>query len=131
MYIRAHQGTEVYRRVATNAEIAEQFQELAARMYLGGEPWFKVRAYQRAAVTYRESPGEVARLAEEGRLRELPGVGKEIALKTEAYLATGHIPLLDRMRALQPDITDTTQASLELGTPRTGKSQPVSHQPRP
>jgi DNA polymerase/3'-5' exonuclease PolX len=117
--------------VASNAEIAEQFEEIAARVYLAGEPWFKIRAYRRAAATFRELAEDVVQLANEGRLQELPGVGPEITKKTEAYLATRHIPLLDRLRAQQPEITDTTQTTLELGTPRTGTSQPASPRPQP
>jgi len=116
--------------LATNDEIADQFDEIAARMYLAGESWFKIAAYRRAAATFRGSEDEVRQLAKEERLRELRGVGKEIALKTEAYLATGHIPLLDRLRALQPQIPDTTQATLELNKPRTGTSRPASRPPR-
>ncbi|MER3419553.1 MAG: hypothetical protein C4290_03080, partial [Chloroflexota bacterium] len=65
--------------------------------------WFKVRAYRRAAAAIRDSSEDVARLAVEGGLKTLPGVGDAIAKKITDYLATGHIPLLDRLRTQTSD----------------------------
>jgi DNA polymerase (family 10) len=86
-----------------NAEIAAQFDEIADRQLVLGESWFKVRAYQRAAETMRTTAEDVAALSAAGRLDELPGVGEAITTKTADYLATGHIPLLDRLREQAPD----------------------------
>jgi DNA polymerase (family 10) len=86
-----------------NAEIAAQFDEIADRLLLLGESWFKVRAYQRAAGVMRSSTEDVVVLSAEGRLGGLPGVGDAISQKTADYLATGHIPLLDRLREQVPD----------------------------
>jgi DNA polymerase (family 10) len=82
-----------------NAAIADQFDEIADRLQLLGESWFKVRAYRRAAEVIRGTAEDVAQLAAEGRLKTLPGIGDAIAKKIIDYLTTGHIPLLDRLRA--------------------------------
>jgi DNA polymerase/3'-5' exonuclease PolX len=86
-----------------NDEVAALFDEIADRLSLLGESWFKVRAYRRAADSLRAAAEEVDALSAAGRLGTLPGVGKAIVEKTAAYLATGHIPLLDRLRAEVPD----------------------------
>ncbi len=86
-----------------NAEVAAQFDEIADRLQLLGESWFKVRAYRRAAEVIRGTSEDVAQLAAGGRLKTLPGVGDAIAKKIVDYLSTGHIPLLDRLRAQTSD----------------------------
>ncbi len=85
--------------MSRNAEIAAQFDEIADRLLLLGESWFKVRAYRRVAEVLRGTSEDIVRLAAEGRLKTLPGVGDAIAKKISDYLTTGHIPLLDRLRA--------------------------------
>lgn len=86
-----------------NGEIAAQFEEIADRLLLQGESWFKVRAYRTAAETMRASNQDVAELSAADRLHELPGVGDAIAQKTADYLVKGSIPLLERLRAAVPD----------------------------
>jgi DNA polymerase (family 10) len=81
-----------------NDEIAAQFDEIADRMSLLGESWFKIRAYRKAAGVMRASDEDIAALSSAGSLETLAGIGEAIAQKTGDYLATGHIPLLDRLR---------------------------------
>jgi len=71
-------------------------------MLLQGESWFKVSAYRRVAETLRALKEPVEGVAARHGLRKLPGVGDAIRVKIEAYLETGHIPLLDRLRSEQP-----------------------------
>jgi DNA polymerase (family 10) len=86
----------------SNAEVAQQFDELADRLLLEGESWFKVSAYRRVAATLTDLEEPVQDLSTKGRLRSVPGVGAAIARKIDDYLETGHIPLLDRLRDAQP-----------------------------
>jgi DNA polymerase (family 10) len=86
----------------SNDEIAEQFEEIADRMLLEGDSWFKVSAYQRAAKTFRGMSESLEDISSRGRLRKVPGVGDAIATKIDAFLHTGQIPLLERLRAEQP-----------------------------
>lgn len=89
--------------MSRNAEIAAQFDEIADRLSLLGESWFKIRAYRRAAEAMRAAAEDVAALSAAGRLGAMPGIGDAIEQKTADYLATGHIPLLDRLRGQVPD----------------------------
>jgi DNA polymerase (family 10) len=88
--------------MVSNIEIAQQFDELADRLLLNGDSWFKVSAYRRVSQTLTDCDQPVQELSAVGQLRSLPGVGDAIARKIDDYLETGHIPLLDRMRAQQP-----------------------------
>src|SRR5437870_5243193 len=85
----------------SNSAVAEQFEELADRLLLQGEAWFKVSAYRRAVQTLRGLRDPVERIAARHGLGLLPGVGAAITDKINAYLETGHIPLLDRLRGEQ------------------------------
>jgi len=64
-----------------NAEIAGRFELLADLLELDGAVAYRYLAYRKAAKTLRETPESVARLSEQGRLRELPGVGAAVSDK--------------------------------------------------
>jgi DNA polymerase (family 10) len=87
--------------MTTNAEVAVQFEELADRLLQQHESWFTIAAYRKAAATIRAAEEPIEALAARGTLRSLPGIGAAIATKIQDYLATGHIPALDRVRAEQ------------------------------
>ena len=81
-----------------NAEIAGRFELLADLLELDGAVAYRYLAYRKAAKTLRETPESVARLSEQGRLRELPGVGAAIADKVAELLETGNISALEQAR---------------------------------
>jgi len=89
--------------VLTNAEIAAVFSELAERTAVVESQPYRYMAYNRAARAIADSPVSVARLAEEGRTREIPGIGQAIAEKIDDYMKTGTFRALDRVRAEVPD----------------------------
>jgi DNA polymerase (family X) len=86
----------------TNAEIAAALDELGVLYELDGAVKYRVLAYGNAAKAIRESPISVAELAAEGRATELPGVGKTLAEKIDALLATGEIPAAVKLKAKFP-----------------------------
>jgi DNA polymerase (family 10) len=86
----------------TNAEIAVALEELGALYQLDGADKFRVLAYGTAAKAIRESPVSVADLAAAGRATEVPGVGKTLAEKIDALLATGEIPAAVKLKAKFP-----------------------------
>jgi DNA polymerase (family X) len=85
-----------------NAEIAEAFEELASLYELDGAVVYRVGAYRNAAKAIREAGVSVAELARQGRVAELPGVGKTIAEKIDALLESGSIPSADKLKARIP-----------------------------
>ena len=86
----------------TNAEIAAALEELGILYELDGAVRYRVLAYSTAAKAIRESPVSVAELAAQGRAAEVPGVGKTLAEKIDALLATGEIPAAVRLKAKFP-----------------------------
>ncbi len=86
----------------TNAEIAAALEELGVLYELDGAVKYRVLAYGTAAKAIRESPVSVSDLAAAGRTTEIPGVGKTLAEKIDALLATGEIPAAVKLKAKFP-----------------------------
>jgi DNA polymerase (family 10) len=94
----------------TNAEIAASFEELGVLYELDGAVKYRVLAYSAAARAIRESPVSVAELAAAGRATEIPGVGKTLAEKIDALLATGEIPSATKLKAkFPPSLVEVTR----------------------
>ena len=85
-----------------NAEIAAALRELGILYELDGADRFRVGAYRDAARTVAESPVSIEQLADEGRLTELPRIGKTLAEKIETLIETGSIPSADKLKAKFP-----------------------------
>jgi DNA polymerase (family X) len=85
-----------------NAEIAAALRELGVLYDLDGADRFRVNAYKEAARTVANSPISVEQLAGDGRLTELPGVGKTLAEKIVTLIETGSIPSADKLKAKFP-----------------------------
>lgn len=86
----------------TNARIAERLNEIASLMEFDGEPFFKIKAYERAARSVEDSPTPVQSLIESGELAQLPGIGKAISQKIADIERTGTCNYLEDLRAKFP-----------------------------
>jgi DNA polymerase (family 10) len=86
----------------TNRAIADIFGAIADSMELLGEDRFRALAYRRASGAIAELPMPLADYRSQGRLQELPGVGKIIADKIGELLDTGTLPLYERLRREVP-----------------------------
>ena len=89
-------------RPMTNAEVAATFVLLADLLEIRGESSYRVLAYRRAADGIRQQAEAVATLHQRGALKEIPGVGTEIAQKIGDLLDTGSFRLLDEVKAEVP-----------------------------
>jgi DNA polymerase (family X) len=87
---------------ATNAEIAAAFDELADLYELDGAVQYRVIAYRTAAKTVRDSSVSVMQLARDGKVTQLPGIGKTLEEKLRAMDETGDIPASVKLRAKFP-----------------------------
>src|SRR3954470_6490705 len=93
-----------------NATIAALFDELGDLYELDGAVVHRVLAYRNAAKAVREAPLSVAALTREGRVTELPGIGKTLEEKLNALLDTGTIPAVEKLRAkFPPGLLDMTR----------------------
>ncbi|MDI6895503.1 MAG: DNA polymerase/3'-5' exonuclease PolX [Bacillota bacterium] len=86
----------------SNYQVAWLLEEIGDLLEIKGEDAFKVRAYRRAAQVLRGWAEEVAQVAAEERLTEIPGVGKALATKIEEILATGTCRALERLHQEVP-----------------------------
>jgi DNA polymerase (family 10) len=86
----------------SNLAIAAALDELGDLYELDGAVIHRVLAYRTAARAIRDAPMSVSALALEGRVTELPGVGKTLEEKILALLATGTIPAAEKLRARFP-----------------------------
>jgi DNA polymerase (family X) len=80
-----------------NAEIARLFREQADLLDIEGANPFRIRAYRTAARTVETQPAPVAQLAltDPERLRDLPGIGEDLAGKIGEIARTGRLAALD------------------------------------
>ena len=82
----------------TNAQAAALFRELADLLIKKKDDWFKIRAYRKVADEIDKLNEPVTFLAEENRLREIPGVGDAIEKKIREIVATGKLQKLEELK---------------------------------
>ena len=93
-----------------NATIAALFDELGDLYELDGAVVHRVLAYRNAAKSVREASVSVAAMTREGRVTELPGIGRTLEEKIQALLETGTIPAVEKLRAkFPPGLMDLTR----------------------
>ncbi len=85
-----------------NDELARTFARIADLLEIDGSDGFRVNSYRRVARTLKDTTADVAALAVEGRLAELPGVGKGTAQRIEQFLDERRIDVLDELEAKLP-----------------------------
>jgi len=87
-----------HRRPNANAEVARLFAEMGDILEIKGEPPYRYNAYRTAARSVANATERVDALFEQGRLRELNGVGTALEAKIVEYLATGRMAAYERER---------------------------------
>ena len=86
----------------TNAAMAQALDELGDLYELDGAESYRVIAYRNAARAVRDASVSVIGLARQGRVTELPGIGKTLEEKLRALDETGDIPSAQKLRAKYP-----------------------------
>ena len=85
-----------------NVEIAWAFERIADLLEIDGADGFRINSYRRAARTLKDATEDVVTLAAEGRLTDLPGIGKGTAQRIQQFIDTGHIDVLDELEKKLP-----------------------------
>lgn len=75
----------------SNADIADLLRSVATAITLSKGNFFEIRAYNSAADAIEHSTAEVKDLWQEGKLEEIPGVGKSIQGYLDEYFKTGEV----------------------------------------
>ena len=86
----------------TKDQIADVLESIAQMLEIKGENVFKIRAYTNAARALETYTGDIAAAAGEGRLGEIPGVGKAIAEKITELVTTGQLAYFEILKAEFP-----------------------------
>ncbi len=84
-------------------EVARGLDHIAALLAFAGEPKFKVKAYEHAAEVTRTLGRELGGLIEQGRLRELSGIGPALSRQMEELWNTGSSEYLERLVREHPE----------------------------
>ena len=85
-------------------DISEVLDRIGTMMEIKGENPFKVRAYFSGARTLQTMEEDLETVIEEGRLGEVPGIGKALTEKIETLFATGDLEFYDKLFAsFHPD----------------------------
>src|SRR5947208_16517735 len=97
---RAEDIEEVESRASSsaNAEVARLFAEIGDILEIKGEPPYRYNAYRTAARSIGNATERLDALFEQGRLRELHGVGSALEAKIVEYLTTGRMESYDSAR---------------------------------
>ena len=89
----------------TNRTVATLFQSMADQLEARHENPHRIRAYRRAAESILRLNDDIAAITQRGGLKEVSGIGKDLAAKVEEFLKTGAIQAYEQLkRPLPPDI---------------------------
>jgi DNA polymerase (family 10) len=81
-----------------NLEIALIFNQIADLLEIQGANPFRVRAYRRAALNIEGLADNIETLSLQGTLRNVPGIGEDLANKIDEYLRSGTIAFHEELK---------------------------------
>ncbi len=86
-----------------NKLIAEIFREIARMLEIKGENFFRVRAYEKAAENVESLPDDIEAFAKEDKLKDIPGIGKDLEEKIKEIISTGKLKYLEELKKDIPE----------------------------
>ncbi len=86
----------------SNQELADIFETIANLLEIKGEVIYKILAYRKASDSLRDYGGNVYTVWKEGKLTDIPGIGKAISEKIDELYTTGNLKFLDQLSAEVP-----------------------------
>ena len=81
-----------------NLEIAFIFNQIGDLLEIQGANPFRIRAYRRAATSLEGLADNIETLAQSGTLRNISGIGEDLAKKIEEYIQTGKIEFHEQLK---------------------------------
>jgi DNA polymerase (family 10) len=88
-----------------NRQLADTFTLVADLLEIKGEIIYKTLAYRKASESLMALGREASEYWKEGKLQEIPGVGKAIAEKIDELLSSGKLEFLEKIkREIHPDL---------------------------
>jgi len=98
--------------------VAEIFERIALLLEIKGEDRFKINAYKRVAESLRNESRDIYALYREGKLKEIPGVGKAIEQKICELLESGKLEFYEKLTEEVPDKLLSLYEIPEMGPKR-------------
>ena len=98
-----------------NRQLADTFILIGNLCEIKGEVIYVILAYRKASESLMSLPREASEYWKEGKLREIPGVGKAIAEKIDELLTTGKLEFLENLKKEVPDELASWLAVPSLG----------------
>jgi len=90
-----------------NRQLADTFTLIADLLEIKGEIIYKTLAYRKAADSLTSLGRDAKEYWKEGKLQDIPGVGKAIAEKIDELLSTGKLEFLEKLEAeIPPGLAD-------------------------
>jgi len=90
-----------------NRQLADTFTLIADLLEIKGEIIYKTLAYRKAAESLTSLGRDAKEYWKEGKLQDIPGVGKAIAEKIDELLSTGKLEFLERLKTeIPPGLAD-------------------------
>jgi DNA polymerase (family 10) len=86
-----------------NKQLADLFENMADILEFKGENPFKISAYRKASRIIGDLTQDIEEIAEQGELKNIPGIGEGMAQKIVEYLKTGKIAKFEEVRKGVPD----------------------------
>jgi DNA polymerase (family 10) len=86
-----------------NKELADLFEKMADILEFKGENPFKISAYRKASRIIGDLTQDIEEIAEQGELKNIPGIGEGMAQKVVEYLKTGKISRFEEVKKGVPD----------------------------
>lgn len=93
--------SDITRRYS-NQQLADLFTHIADLLEIKGEVVYKILAYRKAADSLTSLGRDVMDVWREGKLTEIPGVGKAIAEKIDELITTGKLGFLQKLESEVP-----------------------------
>ena len=84
-------------------ELADLFEKMADILEFKGENPFKISAYRKASRIIGDLTQDIEEIAEQGELKNIPGIGEGMAQKVVEYLKTGKISRFEEVKKGVPD----------------------------
>ncbi len=93
-----------------NRQLSDVFTLIANLSEIKGEIIYKTLAYRKASESLLGLGGDINQYWKEGRLEDIPGVGKAISEKIDELLSTGKLEFLEKLKKeVPPSLADWLQ----------------------
>lgn len=85
-----------------NLKVAEIFKNIAKILEIKGDNPFRIRAYEKAAQNIEGLTVDIQELVKEDKLRDIPGIGEDLANKIKEIINTGGLKALEDLKKTIP-----------------------------